>query len=154
MISKEEVFKTVYGEMEWQHPGLSYRAADKDGLIYYFEKEPVIRGDFWTVTDSQCDFELHKAEYLDSSLFSTNLWKHSLQTRDEYMRLNGFETKGTKYEQRRQAWVEKAMMEECVRSEDILKDTQLEIMTEFYCKAYDLIQRTIGLYNAKTQRND
>jgi hypothetical protein len=78
---KSEIHEKVYGQIEWKHPRLEYRAADKNGYIWYYESLPVRDFDKceWKSYGTS-DFQIHTGETANSQ----DLWKDSLQTFQQY----------------------------------------------------------------------
>jgi hypothetical protein len=50
----------------------------------------------------------------------------------------------TVYERDRRAWVEEAMLKELVETDGLLNSSQVEKTTQYFCEAYDVIQKTIS----------
>jgi hypothetical protein len=48
------------------------------------------------------------------------------------------------YNHARRAWVEEAMLKELVEADGLLNSSQVEKTTQYFCEAYDVIQKTIS----------
>jgi hypothetical protein len=56
---------------------------------------------------------------------------------------NGIELESL-YERDRRLWVEQAMLKELVETDGLLNSSQVEKTTQYFCEAYDVIQKTIS----------
>lgn len=142
MISKEEVFKKIYGDTEWLRPSFPYRAVDKDNLIYYFEKEPNMAAEFWIAPERT---SWARGGEADLNAFGGDLWEQSLQTYDEYLGRKNSVKDESEYERDRRLWVEQTMSR--------LVETVPPWSAADYCLYYDQMRESIESYKSKTNES-
>jgi hypothetical protein len=133
--------KDIYGNMPWKYPNLKYRAVDKNGSVFYYEKRPVIRFDHWDRIEDDFEF-VEDIEGIIQDVIGRTLWELSLQTYDQYcLEKEGYESE---YERERRLWVEQTMSR--------LVEIVPPVAADAYCLYYDQMRDAIKQY-AIEQRN-